>query len=168
MQKANDFLELEIVLDKGVRYQASLQDELHIDEADLNQEFVEQPARFAWWAVLAKLAEGRRDRLKVSLETEYAWLDKKIRQKKMDEGKKATEKSIEMEIKSDPGYQKLTAEFLQAKEQAGVLQVAASAFEQKKDMLISLGAKMRKELDGEISILKRKEKARRHLQSKGD
>lgn len=153
------FLEMDIMLDKDRQYRARLKEELEIDKNSLSDEFTTQAAKFAWWGVLAELAGGKRDRLKAQLDALHVALDLEIRTEIRKTGVKKTEGAILSEVKSDVTYRALTVSFLAAKEQAGVLQVATRSFEQRKDMLISLGATLRKERDGEISILAERAKS---------
>ncbi len=41
----------------GVTYQSSLEEDITINPADLDAEFVEQSRKYAWWAILSEVAK---------------------------------------------------------------------------------------------------------------
>lgn len=147
-----DFRGLEVRFEiNGVTYEGSLDDEITIESADLDGEFVEQARKFAWWAMLSELAKDKQAVIKNELDQLYARLDHKVRSEAAaatdPAGKSApvklTEKMVENSVITDPMYQKVMKEYLEAKKEYGLLSAGRDAFAQRKEMLISLGANYR-------------------------
>jgi len=161
----NPFLEIE----EGVVLGADLQDDVFIDNSNLEEEFLNQPEIFAWWASTCELAKDLVAKQKFLLERLSATLDNKIRldaeQLSIDTGKpvKLTETKILHMINTNEEYQRATFQHLEFKKQLGLLQAGKDAVEQRKEMLISLGANYRAEASSNPSILKdaSRERARR-------
>ena len=140
-------LNFEVALN-GKTYDNDAATALRIDRTNLDEEFANQHTRFAYYATLHEMAKDKAARLKVSLETLYAQLDHEKRMaakavQAADPKFKYTESMCENEIKTDQRYQLKQQEMLDANQLAGVLGVAREAFQQRKDMLISLGANAR-------------------------
>jgi hypothetical protein len=87
-------------------------------------------------------------------------LDYSIRKKEVAKGGKTpTEGAIKARINRHPDVRAKYDEYLEARRVAGMLKVLAGAFEQRADMLRSIGAMRRRELDqSEITTLKDKAK----------
>jgi len=146
-------------LEPGVVLTSGLQEDLFIDSADLQGEFLRQPELFAWWASTCELAKDLVAKQKFLLERLAAIVDHHIREEAQKEsislGKtvKLTEKMVENSIITNEEYQKATFHYLELKRQLGMLQAGKDAIEQKKDMLISIGANYRAEASSNPSIL---------------
>lgn len=142
-----EVLKFEVSLN-GRAYESDAANDLRIDRTILDEEFANQHTRFAYYGTLHEMAKDRAARLKVSLETLYAQLDHEKRMaanavKASSPGFKYTEAMCENEVKTDPRYIAKQNELLDANQLMGVLGVAREAFQQRKDMLISLGANAR-------------------------
>lgn len=156
-------LTLNVKLDKN--YVVDFGEDLDVDRANINEELADQPSKFAWHGVLSELAKSKVLMLKNELETLKAELDQDIRSKA---DKKPTERDIDAMIQLDSKYQKKEREYLAAQKDSGILQVARQAFEQRKDMLISIAANMRGESDVNLKINKEKvvEKLKRRMKER--
>jgi len=137
----------------GVTYQSSLEEDVKINSSDLDGEFVEQPRKYVWWAVLSEIAKDLVAQKKYEMEMLYARLDHEKRTAAMAAKVKLTERMVENEVITDTRYQKCMAEYLEIKKQNGVLGAGKEAFAQRKDMLISLGANYRAEGNADPVIL---------------
>lgn len=150
------------VLYQGKPTEINLGADLLIDPDAINENFIDQPAKFAWWGVMCNYARQRVDRLKHDLtaKQEYqsktlrAILDRQVREELEAMGEKVTESKVEMGVYASQEYQasqqaivKLREELLEADHEYNMLQTAVAAMNQRKDMLISLGANMRAEWD---------------------
>jgi len=124
----------------------------------LNEEMSQQPSKYAWIGVLHALANDHYERLNTTLKTKYATLDKKHREKRNDEGLKVTEAVIASDIERDKEYIIAREELQNSKLNRDILSVAMAAFQQRKDMLISIGSNLRAERDMNLSIKKDKVK----------
>lgn len=167
--RCNPRLELE----EGVVMSGDLESDLYIDHGNLEEEFLNQPEKYAWWGATAEIAKDLVARQKFLLERLAAILDHHIRTGAVTEsvpGKavRLTEKQIEHSINSNEDYQKAMFSYLDLKKQLGLLQAGKDAIEQRKDMLISLGANYRAEASSNPSIMMdaARERARRAAERK--
>lgn len=162
---ANPNLELE----PGIVLTSEIQDDLYINHADLQEEFLRQPELFAWWASTCELAKDLVARQKFLLERLAANIDHQARMEAetasqaLGKTVKLTEKMVENTVIGNKEYQTAMFQYLELKKQYGMLQAGKDAIEQKKDMLISLGANYRAEASSNPSILMdaAKERARK-------
>lgn len=146
-------MKFSVLIDKA--YKMDLGKDLEINRADINTELSNQPAMFAWYATIAELAKAKTQQLKTDLELLEAELDQKLRRQwDADANGKMTEASLQAAIKMTPAFQKAQAAYHEAVKNQGMLQVAKIAFEQRKDMLISLASNMRAEGDTQLSVNK--------------
>jgi len=144
----------------GVEYNATLEEDIEIDPSDLDAEFVEQPRKFAWWAMVCELAKDQLARRKYDMEKLYAKVDADKRMDAVKNKVKKTERMIENEVITDKRYQQAMLKFLDAKKQHGILYAGKQAFEQRKEMLISLGANYRAEGNADPVLLQETAKAK--------
>lgn len=142
-----DIFDIEIKIN-GIEYENTLAEDLEINKGNLDQEFQEQSERYAYYGTLAELAKDKEARTKHELELLEAQLDALTRDNanqiaSQNPKFKMTEAMVENQVKADPRYQAKLKEFLDSKRLAGILNVARESFQQRRDMLISLGANHR-------------------------
>ncbi|MNW28086.1 hypothetical protein D3C74_48980 [compost metagenome] len=154
-----NLLDVTIKTKNGQSVEYNVGEELKADIADLNEAFLTQPGKFAWWSTLAENAKHQRDSLEATLDKQEAEADYKVRLSLELEGVKVTEAAVKQGIKKDEEYLDALKRYNAAKKTAGILSQVVKAFEQRKEMLISLGANLRKENDNS-DIVSLKEKAR--------
>lgn len=125
---------------------------VRIDPLRIQDEFVRIPADLAYWN--ARYADAQRAFLmaKIDLDVIKAKLGPLTRRAIADKGGKATEDLIKNMVESH-------ADVIDAREQLAVTEVEKSrlygcldAIRSKKEMLISLGAHMRAEMEGDPSL----------------
>ena len=134
--------------------------DLKIYEEDINHDFCEQPAKFAWWSTVAAQAQALVDRKKLEIEQQEEYLkktlmgelDAEVRQELEMNGEKITETKVTNGIYIHPRYNEhkeilyeLKKELLELQENSTILNIAKEAMIQRKDALISLGAQLRTE-----------------------
>jgi hypothetical protein len=128
-----------------------LRDCVHINEIALNEEYVRIPADLAFWN--AKYADAQKAFLlaKLRLETGEAKLYI-FHRERMTTGKGPTEAQVDAACKSDPAYEAMRRETIDA--EAGMLAIRGTceAVRTKREMLVSLGATMRAEMQGDPVI----------------
>jgi len=129
----------------------------------LIEEMIEQPRLFAWIGVLRAMAQDTYERQKTEVKRVYAQRDKYHRRRREAKKLRASEKIIEADVLVDAEYKEATDKLEEAKYNYEVLNVITEAFEQRKDMLQSTGAFVRKEY-GELNLDNLKEKARERVQ----
>lgn len=139
-----DFTTMTIRDQNGHVENIDIQEEVMIEEANLQKEFMTQSAKYAYWTALL-------EKVRVYAEAEERELDRVIAEltlstrKILDERKeKYTKDIIESYVKLDSRYQNQCAIVEARNYQVKRLQYIAKVFEQRKDMIIQLGADNRK------------------------
>lgn len=147
--------------------QVNLAEDLAIDYVNINEAFCEQPAKFAWWATVASQAKALVDAKKAELEraedylkkTLVGELDSEVRMTLEMNGEKVTETKVTNGIYIHPKYKEsqekyytLKGELLELQQKMAILDIARESMNQRKDMLISLGAQLRQE-GGNIDLI---------------
>lgn len=140
----------------------NLGEDLAIDYSDINQSFIDQPAKFAWWATVCAQARAIYEHSKEQVERYEDFikqqligeLDAKMRTKIELDGGKVTESKVEKAIYASDEYKAAIEQLndmrdsmLKAQENYSILYAARQAMDQRKDMLISLGAQLRQEVN---------------------
>ena len=127
--------------------------------ADLTKAMADQPGLYAFYASLAEEAEGRAKNIKYQLHCKEEDLDKVFRKKAIASGEKFTESGLKNKVNRHPEMRALYEQYLEARRTAGKLTVLKDAFRQRADMLRSIGANRRSEVEqGEFQTLKQKAK----------
>lgn len=172
-ERDTSFLELDVNM-SGKHYKQDLAEDLKINVDDINESYIDQPSKFAWWAVLAAQARARADKLKSSVDkqdehirkTLMGELDAKVREELELDGEKVTEGKVTNGIYKHPRYVEemaklhaLRDEFVEANEDASILGAAKDAMNQRKEMLISLGAQLRTDMSNVELDMKKKQAA---------
>lgn len=139
-------------------------DDVHIDQGNLDQEFLNQAEKYAWWAFLTEHAKAQANELKSELDVLYARLDHLVRAKAQIAAVDAknqkvtpvkyTEKMVENEVVTSKDYQELMTRYNQARKDAGLATAGMMAMNQRRDMLLQLGANYRTEGQADPIILK--------------
>jgi len=162
------------------KYECPYEDELKCSEEKINDNLKDQPGLFAFYAVQQEMAEYEYRENKLALEILEAQLDGNIRKadakeisgellridkltekKEITDAKKAfekreklTEKKIASLILLDEDYQTARLAVDEARKTVGILKAIVASFIHRKDMLVTLAANMRIQMDPEIYIKK--------------
>jgi hypothetical protein len=120
-------------------------DELAVSKDDLDDAFIRQPGKYAWWATLAETAKAQRDHLEALLDRAEAEADYNVRLKMELEGVKITEPAVKRGIKNDETYQEALRKFNEAKKTAAIFDKIVKAFDHRLECIVNLSAKLRKE-----------------------
>lgn len=154
-----DILSVTVKLSNGKLQKFNVKEELAIDKYALNDEFVNQPGKYMWWAAMAETAKYQKDVAEAKLERAEAQADYNARLKLELDGQKVTETLVKHQIKLDEEYQKALEDYQQAKKVAQMFDKIVKAFDQRLDALISLGANIRNEGNNvEVTMLKEQAK----------
>jgi len=157
---AHDLMNISIVVN-GKVFKANLMEELRIEKDDLDTCFVEQPGKYAWWAVLAQLSASKTDLAKAEVERLEGELDEDIRRVILTGGEKPTEDMVKRRIKNHPDYVQANKYYYDCKRTSDILNEARKSFDHRKESLISIGANERAQgNNADIKILKMKEDAK--------
>lgn len=155
-----DLMNISVVIN-GKVFKANLIEELKIDKDDLNTCFIEQPGKYAWWAVLSELAQSKTDLAKAEVERLEGVLDEEIRNEMIRNGEKPTEDRVKRRIKNHTNYIQANRYYLDCKKISNTLDQARRSFDHRKESLISIGANERSQNSNtDVKILELKEKAR--------
>lgn len=136
---------LGVVTIGGKRF--SITDLFHIDEVDLDKEFRDQAAWFAFFAKELAEVDYQVARAKAIKDKVYAECDLDYRADYDSEGTKYTEAIIRSEVMLDKAYNEARGYEMEMQKQYGILKSIVNALDQRASMLISLGAHRRAELD---------------------
>lgn len=150
----------------------NLADDLKIDEDNINEAFINQPALYAWWATVAAQARAIADKTKLEVERQEDYirktltgeLDAEVRQQLEMDGEKITESKVTNGIYQHDLYKEeteklyeLKEKYLKDNENAVLLEIGRDSMNQRKDALISLGANMRNSLENTELTIKKQE-----------
>lgn len=123
-----------------------------IDPVDLQQEFVTLPADLAYWG--ARHADAHRAALKAKFALEQAEAKTRlfIREQLNLSGQKATVDEINARVIVDEFYAEARLAAIETESVALRYRNLLSSVHAKKDMLVSVGAQVRAEMDGNPSL----------------
>lgn len=139
---------------------ANLAEDLRITPDDIKGDYINHPAKFAYWAVVAAQARAALDKKKLEVDRQDEFikktllgkLDKRVRDELDDAGIRITEAKVTAGIYSHARYlaameelHTLQGEYLELQRQYNLLSAAKDAMVHRKDMLVSLGAQLRQE-----------------------
>ena len=127
--------------DKDVR----VGDLLGIDNSDVSYEFSTQAARLVWVATLAAVADVDLNDAKLAKDVASAQVELRIRRELS--GEKTTEAYIRALVTVDQEYMDVVATESDALLHFKIMRAVADAMRQRGDMLVSLGANLRQELE---------------------
>ena len=136
-------------------YQTNWQEEVKIARETIDQNMIEQSSLYGWYGVLAAMMDDVVGNKKLDLAVLEAELYDEHKKKALETpGAKVTEGAIDSKIKQDERFIAATLDVLTARKNKNVFDAIVRSFEHRKEMLINLGAKYRKEMDGDIVIKK--------------
>jgi len=136
-------------------YQTNWQEEVKIARETIDQNMTEQASIYGWYGVLAAMLDKVMGRKKLDLSVLEAQLYDSYKKEALETpGAKSTDTAIYSKVKQDEGFIAATLDLLEAKKNKGIFDAIVRSFEHRKEMLINLGAKYRKEMDGDIVIKK--------------
>jgi hypothetical protein len=129
-----------------------LRESTGVDPLQLQPEYVRLSSDLAAWN--ARYADALDSYLEadMALDTTEARLYIEWRERLLDEGSKSTESVLKARVGTDPRYTAARLAMINAEVQKVRVQGVVRAIEAKKEMLISLGAHVRKEMEGNPKI----------------
>jgi hypothetical protein len=147
MEIKKEYMKKTIDFGNGKQVSLDMGRDLQVDEQNLSKEFAEQAARYGYLAVITEMAFAKRDELEHELDQEKARAYHRLKggDYLVLFGLKPTEDGLKHAVRIDETVVALQSAYLKARHDAGTLYAFKSAFEQRKEMLISLGADQRKE-----------------------
>ena len=136
---------LKIKIKAGKEYDIDLNEVLTVDEHNLNRAYVEQAALYAWWSAARAIASKYSAQLKKKLDLRRSELARNLRKESDESLLRWTLSDIEARILADDQYGLLADKLIEAQYHEQLLTGVCEALDQRKEMLISLGAQMRTE-----------------------
>jgi hypothetical protein len=124
-----------------------LLDILDINPNDLTNAFMEQASIFGYFSVLAAQADDAAARADANKDQEFALADLEAREEAERNGKKLTEAQVKSLVLTDEAYVGKVRQEHVTKLDARLLKAVVSALEMRANMLVSLGAMLRHEMD---------------------
>ena len=123
-----------------------------ISELDLDESFRSQASMFAHYAVIHFTAMQQAAEKKTIRDVVSSQVDKSIREAAAiaDPPRKLTEAIVDAEIQRTKSYVSAQRECIEADAILSLAKNALAAFDQRKDMLIQLGANAREQMKGEL------------------
>lgn len=138
----------EIKIIAGNRAKVIDLDELmEVDPNDLTNEFASQAALYAHYATLLADADEVLSNADISKDEEYSTADLEWRLEMAEAGEKVTEGKITALVRSDETVVKAMAALVEAQHNRDTLRAVVRALEMRADMLVSLGAHLRHEME---------------------
>lgn len=144
---------------KPTRAVQETQDEMlrvcRINPEIIQEEFAQIPGNVARWAFRAAEAAEAHQRAEMEFEIGEADLKERHRNRLHGDGGKATIPQVDAATICDPEYRKLSEDVISAARAKADALAMVEALRAKRDMLISLGAHQRAEMDSHISVNER-------------
>ena len=135
---------------QGKEYDLQYLQELQVAEETINENLKDQPALFAFYAVLEEVAEAEYVEAKLRVEIVEAQLDYEYRKT----SEKVTENLIRNKIRCDDKYLSAVVAMNDAKKNTGILKAIKDSFSHRKEIVIALASNMRAQMDSEIFVKK--------------
>jgi hypothetical protein len=123
-----------------------LKDSVDIEPTALQEEYVRVPADIAYWNERYSVALRAHLMAKMALDRIYAGLQIETREKLALEGGKVTESTVSANIELNTAYQAARLELVTAEVEAARIKGVSYAVIAKREMIVSLGAHLRIEL----------------------
>lgn len=130
----------------------TLKRDVRITLSDLDDAMVKHAGLFVHYAEQAVKARAQHDRMKNHQSVLQAKLDAEHRERLAEEGKKFTEAVVTAAVAADPRMAKINQLVGEAHAIWKLAEVAANAFDQRKDMILELARDRRKEREGQLRV----------------
>lgn len=138
-----DFTNFTIKDKNGNSQEFDITDELRVTEYTIKEDFMQQSSKYAWWASILEKVRAYAEVEQRNLETVGARLNLQIRNQYEQQSKKPTKDQVESAVYLNEDYQKQAQIVESWNYKVKQLQYIVKAFEQRKEMLISIGAELR-------------------------
>lgn len=130
-----------------------LKKDVSINMNDLDNAMIQHASLYVHYATLTVNARRQYERLKNAFEILEARLDGEYRESLADSGKKVTEAAIRNAMVADKRWSGAQAKVIEAQTIWKFCEVAESAMDQRKDMILEVARDRRKEKEGQIRVL---------------
>jgi len=129
-----------------------IKEKLKVDPKNLNAELIEQPGLFAYYAYEMSKKKEELEELELDLDILESETDRKVRNNFLIKNEKVSEKKVEMVVMSITKVKELKRKIIKVNAEYNILKGIVRAYEQRKDVLVSLSANMREENKSDINL----------------
>ena len=131
---------------------AQLMSDMHIDDANLTESMIQQPALYVHYAMICAEAQRQMDKAKITVDLTESKAHEELTNACRSAGEKVVETALAKQIDRHPSCLKAQVKFADAKAIYTVAKEALEAFRQRRDMLVQIGVNSREEMKGEMRI----------------
>lgn len=149
---------LELVIEVfGKPHRVTIPDAVAISEESINGDISNQSGLYAYYGEALADARSKRDMAIQALKDTRASIDMSVRKRADESGAKTTEGRIAAEVELNEMVVKLKDRTLSLEANVGKIEAIVRALEHRKDMLVTLGANMRTDVEkGNMSGIKKR------------
>lgn len=139
---------IELVLEVfGKPHKVTIPDAVAIGEDTINGDISNQSGLYAFYGEALADARSRRDMASQALKDTRASIDLEVRKRAEESGAKTTENRVSAEVELNKLVVALKDKLLALEGNVGKLDAIVRALEHRKDMLVTLGANMRTDVE---------------------
>lgn len=143
-----DFGTIRVTDANGETVTYNLKEELAVNNFNVREEFLKQPAKYSYWTALLEQLRLYQETYELQAEKKKAELYEPSRQHLIATGiAKPTKDQIDAQVMLDDEYYKLRQDVVNMEFTVRQVQYVVKAFEQRKDMLIQYGADLRRDFE---------------------
>lgn len=143
-----DFGTIRVTDANGETVTYNLKEELAVNNFNVREEFLKQPAKYSYWTALLEQLRLYQETYELQAEKRKAELYEPSRQQLILSGiAKPTKDQIDAQVMLDDEYYKLRQDVVNMEFTVRQVQYVVKAFEQRKDMLIQYGADLRRDFE---------------------
>jgi len=137
---------LQAVFEYGdTEYTLNVDAELKIDRGNIQDCFMDQPGKYAWYATVYAAASTNVDRCKLNVEIVKSQVASRLRSMIDSKGKAPSEAKVDKILPGEQEVIEAEEKLIEAKRQEGLLRAVKEAFQHRRDMLIQMGYDLRLE-----------------------
>lgn len=140
----SDLMNIDITY-AGKRYRFNLFEELQISEAQINKELKDQTSSYSFLTMLNEHLLKSKKELELEKKATYARMYVNFKENFILNGRAASDDACKAKVECSTKFKSVCTELIQTEFNLGIISRAVEAFEQRKDLLQSLSANMRKE-----------------------
>jgi hypothetical protein len=139
---------IELVLEVfGKPHKVTIPDVVEIGEGTINKNICDQAGLYAFYGEALADARNKRDMCSQALKDTRAAIDLNVRKRTEESKAKTTEARIAAEVELNEQVVKLKDKLLALEGNVGKIEAIVRSFEHRKDMLVTLGANMRTDVE---------------------
>jgi hypothetical protein len=135
-----------------IQVEQFLKDSVEIEPTLLQEEYVRVPADIAYWNERYSVALRAHLMAKLTLDRIFAGVQIETRETLLAEGSKVTESTVAAKVELNPKYQQARLAVIDTEVEAARIKGVGYAVSAKREMIVSLGAHLRIELQNDPAL----------------